>query len=105
MRGLRGSTAAIAALAIAATLSACGSSTTYSSSTQTKPKLNTLQIERAIERSILRERHVHAKVLCPRVVPQRKGHDFTCIATIGKTRMPFAVVQQNNGGYVTYRAR
>ncbi len=109
VRGVRarhGSTAVIAALVTtAATLSACGSSTTYSSSTQAKPDLNTLQVERAIERSILRERHVHARVLCPRVVPQRKGYDFTCIATIGKTRMPFAVVQQNNGGYVTYRAK
>jgi hypothetical protein len=105
VRGLHGSVAAIAALAIAATLSACGSSTTYSSSTQTKTNLNTPNVERAIERSIRDARHVHAKVVCPKVVPQEKGHNFTCIATIGKTTMPFAVIQQDNGGDVTYRAK
>jgi hypothetical protein len=99
---LRGS---VAVLATAATLSACGSSTTYSSSTQAKTNLNMPHVERAIAQSILNERHVHAKVICPRVVPQEKGHNFTCIAKVGKHTTPFAVVQQNNGGYVTYQAK
>jgi len=103
-RGFRGSAAVIAALAAAAALSACGSSTSSSSSTAAKVNLNTPHVERAIERSILSERHVHAKVVCPRVVPQQKGHNFTCIATVGKNTTPFAVVQQNNSGYVTYHA-
>jgi hypothetical protein len=103
---LRGSAAVVAALATVATLGACGSSTTSSSSsTAARTNLNTPHVERAIEQSILSERHVHAKVICPRVVPQQKGHDFTCIATVGKTPTPFAVVQQNNGGYVTYHAQ
>lgn len=107
MRALRGPVAAIALFAATATtLGACGSSArTYSSSTRAKPNLNTLLVERAIGRSILRRRHVHAKVICPKVVPQEKGHNFTCIATAGKNTTPFAVVQQNNRGYVTYRAR
>lgn len=104
-RGLRGFTAIIAVLASAATVSACGSSTSSSSSTSAKTNLNTPHVERAIERSILSERHVHAKVICPKVVPQEKGHNFTCIAKVGKNTTPFAVVQQNNGGYVTYQAK
>ena len=96
----------MAALATAAAISACGSSTSSSSSsTAAKTNLNTPHVERAIEQSILNERHVHAKVICPRVVPQEKGHNFTCIAKVGKNTTPFAVVQQNNGGYVTYQAK
>jgi hypothetical protein len=101
----RGSVAAVAALAVAAILGACGSSSSSSSSsTSAKTNLNTPHVERAIEQSILSERHVHAKVVCPRVVLQQKGHNFTCIAKVGKNTTPFAVVQQNNNGYVTYHA-
>ncbi|HEY2536161.1 MAG TPA: hypothetical protein VGI24_04170 [Solirubrobacteraceae bacterium] len=103
----RGLAALVLALAIAATLAACGSSTssTSSSSTSAKVSLNTPHVERAIALSILNQRHVHAKVVCPRVVPQKKGHNFTCIATVGKNTTPFTVVQQNNSGYVTYQAK
>jgi hypothetical protein len=94
----------VAALMSAVAIGACGSSTSSSSSTSAKTNLNTPHIERAIELSIFSQRHVHAKVVCPKVVPQQKGHNFTCIATVGKTTTPFAVVQQNNGGYVTYHA-
>lgn len=94
------------ALAIATTLAACGSSSTSSSSsTAAKVNLNTPHVEHAIELSILNQRHVHAKVICPKVVPQEKGHDFTCIATVGKKTTPFTVVQQNDKGYVTYQAK
>jgi hypothetical protein len=103
--GLRGPTALVLALAIAATLAACGSSTSSSSSTSAKTNLNTPHVERAIEQSIFSQRHVHAKVICPKVVPQEKGHNFTCIAKVGKNTTPFAVTQQNNGGYVTYQAK
>lgn len=103
---LRGPAALVLALAIVTTLAACGSSSTSSSSsTATKVNLNTPHIERAIEQSILTQRHVHARVVCPKVVPQEKGHDFTCIATVGKNTTPFAVVQRNNRGYVTYQAK
>jgi hypothetical protein len=99
----RGFAAVVAMLATATTMVACGSSTS-SGSTKAKVNLNTPHVERAIEQSILSERHVHAKVTCPKVVPQQKGHNFTCIATVRKTTTPFVVVQQNNGGYVTYHA-
>jgi hypothetical protein len=97
----------VLALALATALAACGSSTSTSSSSSTSAKvnLNTSKIERAIALSILNQRHVHAKVVCPRVVRQEKGHDFTCIATVGKNTTPFTVVQQNNSGYVTYQAK
>ena len=101
----RVSTASVLALAIATTLAACGSSTSSSSSTAAKVNLNTSHVERAIEKSILSQRHVHAKVICPKVVPQEKGHNFTCIATVGKNTTPFAVTQKNNSGYVTYQAK
>ena len=104
-RGLRGSAAVVAALATAIAMSACGSSTSSTSSTSVKTNLNTPHVERAIEQSILNERHVHATVICPKVVPQEKGHNFTCIARVGKKTTPFTVVQQNNGGYVTYQAK
>jgi hypothetical protein len=108
-RARLGSIVIIAALT-AALLSACGSSSSTPSTSSTatgsttKTILNTHRIELSIQRSILIERHIHAKVFCPRVVPQQAGRDFACIATTGKIRTPFAVVQQNNSGYVTYRA-
>jgi hypothetical protein len=37
-------------------------------------------------------------------MPQQKGRNFACVATIGTTKTPFAVTQRNNKGYVTYRA-
>lgn len=96
----------VLALGLAVTLAACGSSSTSSSSsTAAKIDLNTPHVERAIALSILNQRHVHAKVVCPRVVPQEKGRDFTCIATVGKNTTPFTVIQQNNSGYVTYQAK
>ncbi len=105
IRRLRGYTTALVAATV--TISACGSSgsSSSSSSSTAKTNLNTPHVERAIEQSILRERHVHAKVICPKVVPQEKGHNFTCIAKVGKNTTPFTVVQQNNSGYVTYQAK
>jgi hypothetical protein len=105
----RGSIIVVAAL-VAVLLSACGSSSSTSSTGSTaagstpKAILNTHRIELSIQQSILVERHIHAKVFCPKVVPQQAGRDFACIATTGKTKTPFAVVQQNNSGYVTYHA-
>ncbi len=100
-----GSVALVLAFAISTMLAACGSSTSSSSSTAAKVNLNTPHIELAIEKSILSQRHVHARVICPKIVPQEKGRNFTCIATVGKNTTPFAVTQQNNKGYVTYQAK
>lgn len=112
VRARRGAIAVIAALAAAALLSACGSSSSPTSSTSSSTSkgstptaiLNTRHVALAIEQSILAERHIHARVFCPKIVPQQKGRNFACIATIGTTKTPFAVTQRNSGGYVTYHA-
>lgn len=96
-----------AALAGATLLSACGSSSSSNStpagSTPTPTAiLNTNHVALAIKQSILSERHIHAKVTCPKVVPQQKGRNFACLASTGKTKEPVAVTQQNDKGYVTY---
>jgi hypothetical protein len=106
----RGGIAAVAALVCTALISACGSSTSSTSSTPAKTDLNTKRVALSIEQSILSERHIHAKVSCPAVVPQQQGKSFVCIATTfkGKTptgTTPFAVTVQNNKGYVTYQAK
>jgi hypothetical protein len=104
----RGALAAVAMLAGAGLISACGSSSS-GSTTSTKINLDTPHVARAIEQSILSERHVHAKVSCPAVILQQQGKSFVCIATTrnGKgaaSKTPFAVTEQNDKGYVTYRA-
>jgi hypothetical protein len=106
-RACRGVLAAVTALTAALSMSACGSSGSSASSSAIKSPtptaiLNTKHISRAIEQSIFSKRHIHAKVTCPKVVPQQKGRDFNCIATIGKNKTPFTVIQQNDSGYVTY---
>lgn len=105
----RGAIAIFAALAATALMSACGASSppskpTPETSTPTAI-LNTHRIELAIKQSILSERHIHAKVACPSVVPQQKSRNFACIATIGTSKTPFAVIQTDNSGHVTYHAK
>jgi hypothetical protein len=98
----------LATLAAAVLLSACGSSSSSSSSkgSSNTPKtlLSTKHIAAAIEQSIFSKRHLHAKVSCPRVVPQQAGRNFNCIAKIGKSTTPFVVIQKNDSGYVTYHS-
>ncbi len=102
----------IAALSATTLVSACGSSaspttTTSSTAASFTPTaiLNMRTIVRSIEVSILTQRHIHAKVTCPLVVPEQKGRNFACIAHVhgSKAKTPVAVTQQNNDGYVTYR--
>jgi Domain of unknown function (DUF4333) len=106
-RIVRAPIALVVALAAAASLGACGSS---SSSTTVPPSLpasilNTNTVEQAIEESILEQRHTPAKVTCPSVVPQEKGRNFACIATVGDTKTAFVVTQTNDSGHVTYHAK
>ena len=111
----RGGVVAVTALACVALMSACGSSSPSTSSAPAKTNLDTARVEVSIEQSILSERHIHAKVTCPAVVPQEQGRKFACIATTykgktptGKTptgKTPFAVTVQNDKGYVTYQAK
>jgi len=100
------------ALACPALLSACGSSSSSSSSstpsTATKT-VNSAQVAKSIEESVLRERHLHTVVVCPTAVPAQKGQTFECIATTHSTtkpstelKTPFVVTVQSSAGYVTY---
>jgi allophanate hydrolase subunit 2 len=120
IRAKGGALTALAALAGAALLSACGSSSSKTSTeagSASGAHLNTARVALSIEQSILKERHIHAKVSCPAVVPQETGKTFTCIATNTTTvtpkggkptrttvTTPFTVTIQNNRGYVTYHS-
>jgi hypothetical protein len=89
-------------------LGACGSSSGSSTATgATKANLDVARVERSIEHSIMSQRHLQSKVVCPARIVQQPGK-FPCIATTvarGKPRKaiktPF-VVTIHNGGYVTY---
>ena len=102
-------------------VSACGTSqslsptTTASTATPvTTTYLDTARIAKSIEMSILSERHLSSKVVCPTPVVQEAGVKFECTATIarkkaGKSKKPpppivnpFEVTVENNSGYVTY---
>jgi hypothetical protein len=98
---------AVAALACAALVGACGSSS--SSSNATSAPVNTVRVAQSIEESILKERHLRSKVVCPASVPSEVGKTFECIATTRSAKPPFAEVKtpfvvtiQNNRGFVTY---
>jgi hypothetical protein len=101
--------AAVATLACAALITACGSS---SSSSSGKTNLNTTRVAASIEQSILAQRHLKSKVVCPAAVPQEKGKTFECLATTRTTKPPvkvgkttFVVTVQNDKGYVTYAGK
>ncbi|MGH2912897.1 MAG: hypothetical protein ACRDJ3_10545 [Solirubrobacteraceae bacterium] len=82
----------------AAVISACGSSTVKD--------LGTAHIARAIEESILSQRHIHATVSCPSLVLEEPGENFVCIAKTrkkGVSRTTLFAVTQHNNGHVTYR--
>jgi secreted PhoX family phosphatase len=105
----RGAVVAIAALACAALVSACGSSKTSTESSTAKTKVDTARVALSIEQTVLAKRGIHAKVACPTEVPAVPGATFECIATstaakpphaVSKT--PFVVTIQSTRGYVTY---
>jgi hypothetical protein len=114
-RARRGAGLALAALACAALMSACGSSTPSTSSTPgsaTKIDLNTTRVEHSIEQSILSERHLASTVVCPSAVPQEAGRTFECVASTPSAKKPgtliktpFVVTIQNKSGYVTYAGK
>lgn len=110
-RASRGSLVVAAALTAATLVSACGSSGSSTGSKTTQSSLTPRRILdmhtviRSIETSIYTQRHIRAKVTCPKVIPQQKGRNFDCLAVPRgtHTKTPVAVTQQNNDGYVTYR--
>jgi Domain of unknown function (DUF4333) len=96
---------------IAVALAACGSSS-KSSGSKGKTNLNTARVARSIEQSILSQRHLRSRVVCPAAVPQEKGRTFECIATtetikrpVKHAKTPFVVTIQNDNGYVTYEGK
>jgi len=112
VRAPRGALLAASALACAALLSACGSSNSSSTEPPATKTVNSSQVVQSIEESVLRERHIHATVVCPTAVPAQKGHTFECIATSRSTtkpfvelKTPFLVTIQSNSGYVTYAGK
>ncbi len=65
--------------------------------------LNASAVERAITRSIQRQRHLHATVACPSPVLQKAGISFFCTASANDHHnYLFAVTQVNDNGRVRY---
>jgi hypothetical protein len=81
-------------------IGACGSS--KSATTAKTTHLNTSRVAVSIEQSIFKQRHLHAKVACPAVVPQEPGRNFVCVATMRKGGRTSFAVTQGSKGYVTY---
>ena len=67
--------------------------------------LDTEKVERAIERSSLAQRGIHAQVSCPSAVRQRKGLVFACAAKVDRHATRFVVTQLDGSGHVRYVAR
>ncbi len=103
---------AASAVLCAALLSACGSSSGSPTTTTAKTTyLDTARVERAIEGSILAQRHLKSTVVCPAKVAQRPGK-FPCIATTlsrkkphRAIKTPFVVTIHNSKGAVTYEGK
>jgi hypothetical protein len=105
----RGTILTVPALACAALISACGSSS--SESTPSKP-VDTVKGAAAIEQTMLVKRHTHVTVVCPPTEASEPGKTFECVATARstkppfvETKTPFVVTIQNRVGYVTYASK
>ena len=75
-------------------VTACGSSAR---------SLNSAKVERAIAKSIVQERALHATVACPSHVLQAAGHTFTCTARLDVGTYPVTVTEIDTTGHVRYR--
>lgn len=64
--------------------------------------LNIAKVQRAIQTSILSQRHLNSTVSCPAQVLQQAGIAFTCTATVNGKGYPFAVGEDNSHGHVHY---
>jgi hypothetical protein len=62
-------------------------------------------VERAIEQSILSQRHLHAAVTCPAEVIQQAGVVFACTAMVNGQRYQFGVAELDGNGHVRYLGR
>jgi hypothetical protein len=99
-----------AAAACCVVIAGCGGSsshdakTTQQGSAATQRLLDIKKVEAAITDSIRSQRHTKAVVSCPRPIKQAKGVDFVCKAKSKYGVTPFAVVQRDAAGHVTYAA-
>jgi hypothetical protein len=105
-RVLRLTRVALAASLAAGALSACGSSHSANSASDSNQRfLNTQRVALAIDDSILAQRDLRAQAFCPAAVPQVKGQAFTCIAYAPHVDpAAFNVVQVDGSGHVQYSA-
>ena len=83
----------LAAAVAAWTLVGCGSGSS---------SMGTASLARSIERSLARERGVHAPVRCPAAVPRRAGFRFTCDARLEVGDYPIAVLVRSSRGEMRY---
>jgi Domain of unknown function (DUF4333) len=64
--------------------------------------LDTERVERAIEASILAQRHLASSVSCPDNVVQKTGVVFSCQATVSGRVFSVVVTETDGNGHVTY---
>jgi hypothetical protein len=110
VRAHRAGVLATSALACAALISACGSSSSSTTNAGPSKPVDTALVARSIKDTIFTKRHLFATtVTCPTTVASEPGKTFQCTATVrsAKTpytysKTPFTVTVQNNKGYVTY---
>ncbi len=74
-------------------LAACGSSGAL---------LNTVQVEHSIADTILAQRHLSARVVCPSDVPRKAGTRFACTAEFDAGSYPVAASVTDDRGHVVY---
>jgi hypothetical protein len=97
----------LCAVAASFALAGCGGGGSSSTTIRTLAahRMDTKHVAVAIERSILAQRHIHARVTCPSNVPRRAGWHFVCFANTAAGQTPFVVTEVNGAGYVTYVGR
>lgn len=86
--------AVAAALLATVCVSACGSSVR---------DLDSVNVERAIAKSILKEHDLNAAVACPSKVLQKAGHVFTCTARLDVGTYPVTATEINGSGRVRFQ--
>jgi len=64
--------------------------------------LNTVRVERAIEASILAQRHLASSVSCPVNIVQKAGVVFDCVASVRGRQFTVVVTETDGNGHVVY---
>jgi hypothetical protein len=105
MQTLQSSSKSSTRSAFACVLVALGLAVGACGSADSTTVLNTEKVERAIERSSLAQRGIHAQVSCPSGQTQTKGRTFSCAAVTKQGSTRFVVTQLDGSGHVHYEAR